>query len=49
LQVFVGIKYNIIRNTRKFPHPIKIEGIFSLDYDILERLAKTAPIKIEGI
>jgi hypothetical protein len=48
-QVFLGIEDNIIRNTRKFPHPIKIECIFSLDDDILERPAITAPIKIEGI
>jgi hypothetical protein len=48
-QVFLGIEDNIIRNTRKFPYPIKIECIFSLDDDILERPVITAPIKIEGI
>jgi hypothetical protein len=33
-QVFVGIEDDIILNTRKFPHPIKIDGILSLDDDI---------------
>jgi len=36
-QAFVGIEDDIIRDTRKFPHPIKIEGILSLDDDIFRQ------------
>ncbi len=46
---FVGIENEIIRNTRQFPHCIKIEDILSLDDDIFRKAAISARIKIEGI
>ncbi len=47
-QVFVGIEDDINRNTRKFLHPIKIEGILSLDDDIVRKTRNTCPYKNRG-
>jgi hypothetical protein len=43
-QVFVGIEDDITRNTRKFSHPIKIEGILSLDDDIFRKIRNTCTV-----
>jgi hypothetical protein len=48
-QVFVDIEDEITRNTRKFSHPIKIEGILSLDDDIFRKTRNTCAYKIEDI
>ena len=48
LQVSVGIEDDITRATRKFPHPIKIEDILSLDDDIFRKTRNTCPYKNRG-
>jgi hypothetical protein len=40
---FVGIENDIIQNTCKFPHRIKIEDILSFDDDIFRKTRNTCP------